>query len=118
MMLTREMILTSKDLSFEIVDVPEWGGEVKVTTLTGTERDAFEASLIDQKRSGNTVNTKNIRAKLVSMACVDEEGKRLFTPADIEALGSKSASALDRIFVVAQKLSKLTEADMDELQGN
>lgn len=118
MRLTREMILTAKDLSFEIVDVPEWGGEVKVTTLTGTERDAFEASLIDQKRSGNTVNTKNIRAKLVSMVCVDDGGDRLFTPADIEILGSKSASALDRIFTVAQRLSKLTEADMDELKGN
>ena len=118
MILSREAILKAEDLSFEIVDVPEWGGEVKVTTLTGTERDAFESSLIDQKRGGNKVNTTNIRAKLVSMACVDDDGKRIFTPADIEILGSKSASALDRIFTVAQRLSKLTEADVEELSGN
>ncbi len=45
-MLTREQILQSDDLPRETVQVPEWGGEVQVRTMTGTDRDAFVASLI------------------------------------------------------------------------
>ena len=48
-MLTREQILQSDDLPCETVPVPEWGGEVQVRTMTGTDRDAFEASLIGKE---------------------------------------------------------------------
>ena len=44
-MLNREAILSSVDLPKELVSVPEWGGDLYVRTLNGTERDAFEASM-------------------------------------------------------------------------
>lgn len=37
-MLTREQILQSDDLPRETVQVPEWGGEVQVTTQTIVSR--------------------------------------------------------------------------------
>ncbi len=36
------------DLPRETVSVPEWGGEVLVRTMSGTDRDAFEASLLEK----------------------------------------------------------------------
>lgn len=117
MRLTREMILNHNDRVTEDVDVPEWGGVVTVAAMTGSERDAFEASLIIQGKGGG-MRLENIRAKLVSMTVVDEDGKPMFTAADIAALGAKSSAALDRIFTVAQRLSKLSDKDMEDLEKN
>jgi len=49
---------------------------------------------------------------------VDENGKRLFRYADVEALGQKSAAALDRIFDVAMSLSGMRDEEVEELIEN
>lgn len=114
-MLSKQAILEVKDLPIELVNVPEWGGEVYVRTLTGTERDAYEAGIIGQDRKPDL---RNIRAKLLVRCLVDAEGRRLFSEADVDLLGNKSASVLDRLFAVAQRLSKLTAADIEDLEKN
>jgi hypothetical protein len=115
MILTREQILGAVDLKTEEVDVLEWGGSVLVTGLTGTERDRFEQDSIQGKGKNVTMNFTNMRARLVAMAVVDGDGKRLFAHDDVKALGGKSAAALNRVFEVAQRLSGLTANDLEEL---
>jgi hypothetical protein len=114
-MLTRDQILKLKDRKTETVKVPEWGGEVLVATMSGADRDAFEAGIIT---ADGKPSLQNMRAKLAAACVVDEAGNRLFKPADIEALGGKSASALDRIAKVAQRLNKLGDAELEDLKGN
>lgn len=116
--LTRDAILGARDLPTEDVEVPEWGGTVRVRGLTGTERDAFEQSIARRKGKNVELNLRNVRAKLVALSVVDEQGNRIFSEADVDALGQKSAAALDRIFRVAQRLSGLTDEDVEELTGN
>jgi hypothetical protein len=117
--LTREQILQANDIVTEEVSVPEWGGKVLVRGLTGTERDALEASLVDMKsRKSQSFNLQNMRAKLVVMAVVGPGGGRVFTDEDVKALGKKSASALNRVFEKAQQLAGLTEEDVEELTKN
>jgi len=114
-MLTREQILGADDLPREKVEVPEWGGSVYVRTMTAAERDAFEQSLVGD---GNTVQLSNVRARLAALTMVDVGGKRLFSDADVEALGQKSAAALTRIVEVAQRLNRLQPDDIEDLAGN
>jgi len=114
-LLTRETILAADDLGRELVNVPEWGGDVYVRGLTGKERDAFEAGMIDQRGKSQTVNLQNIRAKLAGLSICDESGKRIFTDADLAALAGKSAVALNRVFEVARRLSGLGDDDVKEL---
>lgn len=114
-LLTRENILAADDLGRELVNVPEWGGDVYVRGLTGKERDQFEASMIDQRGKSQTVNLQNIRAKLAGLSICDENGKRIFTDADLAALAGKSALALNRVFEVARRLSGLGDDDVKEL---
>ena len=117
--LKREQILSFDDLKTEEVDVPEWGGTVVIKMMSGKERDAFEASIVEMKGSKQSYKFENIRAKLVQKTVIDPETKALmFTVGDIEALGNKSAAALDRVFSVAQKLSKITSEDVEELAKN
>lgn len=117
-LLTRDQILAVEDLKRETIDVPEWGGEVIVKSLTGAERDAFEDSVVKQRGKTRELNLRNARARLVSLSLIDESGSRLFSDGDVEALGRKSAAALDRVFAAAQRLSGLTENDIDELAKN
>ena len=113
--LKRDDILGVVDVKMELVSVPECGGEILVKGMTGTERDSFEASIVKQKGKGQSVDMSNIRAKLAAKSICDESGALLFTDADIKELGKKSASALQHIFEVAQRLSGIGDADVAEL---
>lgn len=118
--LTRDEILKIQDIKTEEVFIPEWGDGVGVLVrgLTGAERDTFEESVIDQKGKKTRVVMRNARARLVSMSAVDENGKFIFSEADVEALGRKNAAALDRIYEVASRLAGISDEDMDELLKN
>jgi hypothetical protein len=115
--LTRDEILKADDMKTERVDVPEWGGTVIVKSLSGRQRDEFEGSMIEQRRGKAVMNTANMRAKLVAWSVVDETGDRLFTNGDITDLGEHSASAVNRIYTVAAKMSGLSDEDVDEMVG-
>jgi len=116
--LGRDEILQVDDLQYEDVEVPEWGGVVRVRGLTGAERDAFEESIMDQRGKKFRVLLQNLRAKLVALSIVDEAGKRLFSEGDVGKLGTKSAAALQRVFEAAQRLSGISDEDVDELVKN
>lgn len=117
-LLSGEEILAAADYKFEDVEVPEWGGSVRIKSLTGSERDKFEASTIERRGKNVRQNLDNLRARLVAWSAIDAGGNRLFQPYQIEELGRKSAAALDRCFAVAQRLSKLSEEDVEELVEN
>ena len=117
-LLTRDAILAAPDMLTEEVPVPEWGGTVLVRGLTGTERDAFEEEMITGKGKNRDVNLANFRARLIVKSVVDKSGKRLFTQADMVALGGKSAAAIQRVFQVAMRLSGMSEEDVEELTKN
>lgn len=118
MALNRDQILEAADLKTETVAVPEWGGEVIVSTMNGTARDAWEQSLFVADGGKARTNMANIRARLVAVTAVDEHGNRLFDDADVVALGRKSSAALERVCRVAQRLNGLTQADVESLKGN
>ncbi len=117
-LLTRDEILGADDIKTEIIEVPEWGGEVKVKALTGAQRDRFEQNSVEGKGKDTKVNLTNIRARLVAASVVDDNNKPIFQDSDVKQLGAKSAVALNRVFEVAQRLSGLTEEDVKELTEN
>jgi hypothetical protein len=114
-LLTRDAILGASDIKTEDVHVPEWGGTVRVKGLTAAQRDRFEADSVTGNGKRRDVNLINIRARLVALSIVGEDGAPLFNPGDVKALGDKSAGALDRVFSVASRLSGIGEEDIEEL---
>jgi len=122
--LTAKDILGVSDIQIELVSVPEWGGEVYVKGMTGSERDKYEADMFPLRvgepkrgkiRRPRPINLSDLRAKLCSMTICDADGKRLFSEKDVKVLTKKSAAALQRVFVVAQRLSGITDEDIEEL---
>lgn len=120
-LLSKAQILQAEDLPFEDVDVPEWGGTVRVRSMTGKERDAYEESCVVFRQKGRKTvterNLSNARAKLLARCIIDETGNLLFGEPEIQALGMKSARALDRVYEVATQINGMSAEDMEELEG-
>lgn len=102
------------DRKYEDVPVPEWGGTVRVIGLTGTDRDAYEASFVDAKGKPAAQRLRNIRAKLLVKCLVGEDGKRLFTDDKAQVLGAKNGAVVDRLFDVARRLSGIGQGAVEE----
>lgn len=113
-LLTADAILATTDLQVEEVFIPAWGASVLVKGLNGHERDRFEASI----STGGKVDLSNIRAKMVALSVVNDQGQRVFTDKHVAQLGLKSAAALDLIFDAARRLSGMKKEDVEQLTKN
>ena len=117
-MLTRDAILGASDIETRDVPVPEWGGSVRLRSLSGLERDSWEASNRLLKGSEYVPNLKGAKARLLVRAIVDENGSRLFADTDAGALAAKSAGVIERLAEVVAQMSGITEAAVEEAAGN
>lgn len=110
-LLTKSDILKNDDLKSEVVNVPEWGGDVMICSMRGEKRDAFETAMLDKK-------TDNYRARYLAASIVDENKQLMFTESDVKALGQKSAAALDRVFSKAWALNNASKDAVEDLAKN
>ncbi len=117
-MLTKDQILQADDMPTEIVPVPEWDGEVKVRTVTAQEKDAWEESLQKGKGRNIKLDLANVRAKLVALCVVDDDGNRVFSDGDVLALGRKGAKAISRIYAAASELNGISDEDLETIVKN
>lgn len=120
-LLSKDQIWQANDITFEDVPVPEWSppgqvGHVRLRGLMGNERDEFEAKSLKKGKGGQReVEIKNLRARLIAASAIGEDGAPLFTTGDVLRLSQKSAVPLERLFKVAQRLSGLSDDDVEEL---
>ena len=116
--LTKQQIVDANDLEIVEVEVPQWGGSVLVRGLTGKQRGVFMATLMDQKAGGGALRLQDLQVRLCAMSIVDEHGKRFFSDAEMAVVGGKSSAALQHVFETAQRLSGLSNEQVEELAGN
>jgi len=100
-LLSKSAILAASDLKHEDVQVPQWGGTVRVRTMTGIERDEFRTAIASE----GGIPVGQFSAALLAATIVDESGARLFTAEDMAALQAKSAASLDAPAAVAMRLN-------------
>jgi hypothetical protein len=118
-LLNREDILKVEDVQTRAVEVPEWGGTVLVRGLDGTNRDDYQASMMQVGPGGQMEpDLGNMTAKLVARAIVDEDGVAMFNALDVGRLGQKSGAALARVYDVAMELSGMTAETAAKAKAN
>ncbi len=116
--LNKDAILQANDLPTRDEPVPEWGGTVRVRTLTGTEREAFSAELAEATRNGGAANAQGFTTRLCAWCLVGEDGQRLFTADDVRALANKSSVALERVAAAAMALNGMGARAVEDARGN
>src|SRR5688572_26208922 len=104
-LLSKAQIEAADDRRWEDVDVPEWGGQVRLLGLSGSERDHYQASLVRLGSQGNvqSVNLADASARLLAKAIVGEDFERLYTDKELQALGKKNGAVLQRLHQIAQR---------------
>jgi hypothetical protein len=114
-LLGREEILAADDRKYETVECPEWGGEVRLKSISGTQRDAYEQSLIQSNGNDRKMNLRNARVKLIVLCAVDAEGRSLFSAEDVSALGRRNAAPIDRLFDTCKRLAGMGDDDVEKM---
>lgn len=115
--LTREDILEADDINLEKVEVPEWGGMVYLKPLSGIKRDRLENAAHKRNKKG-VMDVQNLKVQFVIASTVDSDGNQIFTPSDAKELNLKNARPIDALFQIVQRLSGLSDEDVEELVGN
>lgn len=121
--LSREALLQRDDLKIEKVELSK--GHVFVREMTGHEKDIWEQSMLKAKPAvGNQpvqyeTTLEDFRAKLAVVTVCDESGDLLFEPGDVKVLNKMmSATNIERIVTVAQRLNAITEKDKEDILKN
>jgi len=119
----RRRILDKQDVKIVQVHVIEWDESVQVKSWTGLERKEYE----DWCKEGTMPafpgqpaqeqDSLDVMTKAVILAVMDETGKPLFERSDLQALKSKNAAAMLRLFVEIGKLNGISDADVAELRA-
>lgn len=118
-LLTKDQIIKADKKKTIDVPVKEWGGDVRLQELSASDRDMWEneSFVLNAEGTGAKFNPKHARARLVVRCIVDDKGKRLFTDDEVAAIGSLSASTIQRLFNAARKLNAISNEDIKELEG-
>lgn len=117
--LDKSAILEAEDLPHEDVDVPEWGGTVRVIGLDGESASKFSSQMVVLGEDGNpkSVDLDNFQARLLVLTLHNEKNQRLFSIEDIQKLGKKSGKVLMRLATIAQRLSGMDQVPTKNSSG-
>lgn len=122
-MLNREQILGAKDRTQEVINIPEWGGKVTITTLSVRDRSLVLGEWARlgnlQKEGGDTVGAMlDVKLRLVALSITDADGVPLFTPEDMAELATKSDRAIGVISDAAITLNKFFVTSTEDVAKN
>ena len=93
------------------VEIPELDAAFILREMSGTERDKFEAGAFVETDGKRSVNVVYLRARLVALCLVGEDGDRLYADDEVSQLSDAvPASILQKLFEAAQKLNGLDAA--------
>lgn len=115
-MITKELFLSGSELPRERVETPEFPGLpfVYVRGLTGRELDTFDINATDDEGRYKP----GCRAWLAVLSVCDENSKNIFTIADVAAVSKTNCTVLQRIWVVARRLSGMGAAAQEAAKKN
>ena len=128
-LLSRQQIIDAADINTLDIACPEWGGEVRIRSLTLKEADAWRKSLMRETevREGRNVR-KDLsfdkdkavenEVNLIVMAAIDDNGQKVFQVEDVAALMKKHTAPIKRLVEAITKLSGIYAAAVDDAEKN
>lgn len=119
--LTRAEIDAVDDRPTGEVEVPQWGGWVRLRAMSAKQRSMVTGTMIAV--DGKDVSFKadeigNVQLMTVASCLIDEHGASLYTAGELAAIGEKSAGAIEDIYSALQELSGLGEDAVEDAEGN
>lgn len=112
MSLNKEQIFACQDVVTESVSMPEWGGDVKIKTMSIGDQIEFE------RLNKKSKDSSNIVCNTLLFCCIDDNGDRLFTEADLKVLEKKSFRAIEKLFRACLDLNAIRSDSLEKEAKN
>ena len=112
MSINKHQIFASNDLREKFVDMPEWGGAVKIRALSVKEQLEYDEFLSTEPKE------VEMALHLIIVACVDDNNQKLFDLSDLELLKQKSSKNLFHLVHEILSLNKQEPENSDSLAKN
>ena len=110
--LSRDQILGADDRKTDELEVPEWGGSVKIRSMSGSEVQKY----VEAVQADEDADIKHM-CLLIHFSVVGDDGKKLFSTEDIEALADKNLLVLRSVSEACIAVNGLNQAEVaDELK--
>jgi len=114
--LTREEILAKRSVRPRQPVEVDGLGTVYVAKFSAKDRDRFE-EIVTGGVPGK-VNLRNVRAQVAALLIVDEDGKRMFSDGDADALGELDTDTIQAVVVAGFKLNGIKSDELEEATKN
>lgn len=108
-LLTVDEILTAPDLTEKRVEVPEWGGSVKVRSLTKGQQHAIRQAA---RRSDGEIDSDYVEILMFVEGVIEPR----FDLKQAALLKDKNAGAVDRVLAVILEISGMTPKAVKEAE--
>lgn len=116
-LLSRADILGKKCKYHKDIDVPDFGGSVRIQSITSLQRAEFE--LMTAEQQNNPKSHMDYREKLVSWMVVDENGDALFSGDEgVKELQEMGSGVVGVLFDECITLAFPTKETLEELRKN
>lgn len=114
MLLGKEQLLQSPSLATQDVELPEFGGTLRIREWTGADNDAFGKAVDGIKFDGAMF------AAAVAVSAVDDRGNRLFDMnGDLTRIASTwPKSALQRVWNAVQSMNRIGQQGLEDAEKN
>jgi hypothetical protein len=108
-LLSWDEIEQADDLGGQVVEVPEWGGSVRIARLSLAAADALFL------KGGTGVDA---RVRMLAACLVDESGAPLVPEDKLSEMMSKSAVVIDRLYRIAAERNGLSLKKVEDAVKN
>ena len=119
MTIGREQVESARDLLFEIVSVPEWGGDARMQEFNADGKAVFGAwgQAIEDGGRKDVKSIVGLAARVVALSLSNDDGS-LVNPdfeEGVAALLKRNPKTLDRLSDVALKLSGIVPDAVEQM---
>lgn len=104
--------LFSYQLKTKIVQLEN--GEVMIKEFTTASREQFEMLAVKMQSGA----AKNMKAKLISMSCVNEDGSRIFGDDEIDKISQMPSSITEVLFNEILNINGMGSDALGDTEGN
>lgn len=111
-MLSKEQLLGAR-LKRKKVKVA--GGEILIQEFTTSDRETFELLAMKMTKGGEA---KNMKAKLISLSIIKEDGKRYFGDDEIGAISQMPSTITETLFNEILAINGMANDALEVAEGN
>jgi len=107
--LTREQILGAQDRKVIELEVPEWGGTLRLRSMSGAAAEEYVKAVAESKSDFEPL------LLLISSSVIDENGDLMFpSPEDVKGLANKNLLALKNVSEACMGVNGFDQTEVAE----